>query len=328
MQLRTDPEESRTDKERMKKKLFSVILILAAAVLLCGCTAKQAEDMTGEVVPAVSYSYFELHLKLIEEAGGTSDATGVIVFTDGEEKVTADAADGVAVIGRMPCKSDIVCNIRKGGALIATCKLSFWTGYALAYYNNLDTVNVDMPGNVQALYMTLRISEDSSVDCESLSETGFDDAGSASSDFEGAVDEATAISAGLYGSRAISEGGVNLREAPSTDGAVLRKMNFADSVMLLDQGSPSEQGITWFKVKYDEYEGYISGEYLGRLYTVNSNGVNIRESASAESKSVYLVGEGTRVVAMDEGTEVEEYKWYQVRTRSGHSGYIRSDFLF
>ena len=309
------------------RKTLLLCAICIVFMFLSGCGASSVSEEQNTVIPVseTTYSYFTLNIKYIDETENAFSASDAEFILQDGTVLSGSLTDGSVNIEKFPAATDIQCSIRNGSDKAADFMLSFWTGYASEYYNNLNHISVDIPGNIGTLFLTVKIFGDGTVKCTAMSELEFDEA-EAGEDFEGAIDKNTAISAGLYGTRAVTETGVKLREDPSTESSVLRTMNFADIVMLMDQGSEQE-GMTWFQVKYDEYEGYIAGDYLGKLFTVNKNGVNVRKQPTSESESVNLVSSGARVVALDEGQDVNGEKWFKVVTRSGIKGYIRSDFL-
>ena len=118
-----------------------------------------------------------------------------------------------------------------------------------------------------------------------------------------------------------------MRSRPSSESSSIAKLNFGDALSLMNTGEEID-GVTWYKVQRDpETTGYVSGDFLGKKFIVNKNGVNIRKEPTADSGVVHMVGQGAVVIVMDEGTKDGDYKWYSIRTRDGLEGYIRNDFL-
>jgi len=123
----------------------------------------------------------------------------------------------------------------------------------------------------------------------------------------------------------ITGSSVRMRSDASTSSSVVATLSKGDSVSLL--GS-EEDG--WYKVSFSGKTGYVSADYITvdqddsftAAGVVNSDGVNIRSSASTDSSSVETVDQDTvvSVTGLVNG-------WYKVTCQYGTKGYIRSDFV-
>jgi len=118
-------------------------------------------------------------------------------------------------------------------------------------------------------------------------------------------------------------GDVNIRSEPSTDASVLMVIYTGSNVEVLEHNPAG-----WSKVQAGGTTGYIRSDYLkfpvgstpATFYT--TDGVNLREAESTDSKKLSSVRTGTSV----EMLEHNPAGWSKVRI-SGTTGYIRSDFL-
>lgn len=59
---------------------------------------------------------------------------------------------------------------------------------------------------------------------------------------------------------------VNLRQSPSTSAAIVIKIKVKSEVELIEKTND-----TWYKVKYDKYEGYMMSKYLKEQKTISQN---------------------------------------------------------
>ena len=205
--------------------------------------------------------------------------------------------------------------------------MSFWTGFELDHHNNLNTLSIDIPGNTSDVYLKAIVRNDTAkVTCEYASQYSFE--AEQEADAEALeLSEEEAAAAGLYGIKFAATTGLNLRARPTSESNSITKLNFGDALSLMNTGEDVD-GVTWYKVQKDpETVGYVSGEFLGKKFIVNKNGVNIRKEPTADSDVVHMVGEGSVVIVMDDGTKDGDYKWYSIVTRDGLKGYIRNDFL-
>lgn len=136
--------------------------------------------------------------------------------------------------------------------------------------------------------------------------------------FAFAADEAVGIGATTGSS-------LRMRAEASTSSAVVTTLDENVAVAILDNTSKD-----WFRISYNGKVGFVSADYLivdqdnvfesfGR---VNSDGVNVRATASTEGEILASVTKDTivSVTGFESG-------WYKVTCQYGTKGYIRSDFL-
>ena len=118
--------------------------------------------------------------------------------------------------------------------------------------------------------------------------------------------------------------GLRMREYPSTESAVLYKMEKGTTISILDE---VEDG--WYHVSFDGKTGYVSADYLKELSgdvkayaKVNGQGVNVRQAPSQYSDVKQVIDKGAyvTVTGYDNG-------FFAVKCKYGTVGYIRSDYL-
>ena len=118
-------------------------------------------------------------------------------------------------------------------------------------------------------------------------------------------------------------GSVNLRSEPSTNSGLVRAVDSGTEVEVLDHNPAG-----WSRVTVGGSAGFIRSDFLRFQIGDTSatfqttGGVNVRESASTESRVVSTVSAGASV----EVTEHNPAGWSRV-TINGTAGFIRSDFL-
>lgn len=117
---------------------------------------------------------------------------------------------------------------------------------------------------------------------------------------------------------------LRLRSEASTSSSIVSQLDKSVAVAILGK----QDG--WYNVSYDGKSGYVAADYViedrdGVFTTdgrVNSDGVNVRSSASADAGSIATVNTDTPVT-VDGFTD----GWYAVTCQYGTKGYIRSDFV-
>ena len=108
---------------------------------------------------------------------------------------------------------------------------------------------------------------------------------------------------------------VNLRQAPNTDSAIIKKYNKGNYIQLIGKMSNG-----WYKTN----EGYISGKYVKYLEgkVANCNKVNVRMLASKLSPSVKVVPAGTEFYVI-----VGQGEWFNVLLKDNTVGWIKKDYV-
>ena len=125
--------------------------------------------------------------------------------------------------------------------------------------------------------------------------------------------------------------GLNLREEPSTDGAIISSVKNGDTVTVLQKGND------WCRVSVDGEEGFMSTKYLrfssqtsssatGKIAVVNNprdtQVLNLRQSASLNAKVLEYYRNGVEVTILKAGTT-----WHKVQVEDGKVGYMMAKFL-
>ena len=316
----------------MKKILvFIIIIILLLTFAACGKSAdeksEQADAPADSVGVSSNQAMFTLHMLMTDEEGEPCIADTVTFQTADDQIYETTVTDGEFSIA-LPITQKMKGTLTAEKSRVGTFGLSIWNGYTLGYHNNLSFMSIDVPGNTSDLYLKVTVCKDvEKVYCTHASPAGYEEL-QQNIDLDGVeIDEETAVNAGLYGIRYAATTGLNLRSQPDAESSSIMKLNFGEQLNLMNSGE-EVNGTVWYKVLVDgEHEGYVSGEYIGKRYTITKNGVNIRTQPNTDGDVVNMIGAGSVVVAMDEGTQDGDHKWYFIKTRAGLEGYVRNDFM-
>jgi uncharacterized protein YraI len=154
--------------------------------------------------------------------------------------------------------------------------------------------------------------------------------------------------------------GLNLRDSPSLNGAILTGMPEGAAVEVLETGF-SGDGLEWAKIRYDGIEGYSAVTYLANpdsgeppvavpivepapvapvppatglmvgdraiVSGTNGDGVNVRSSPGTDSAVVSGLTEGSNVPILAGPTaDASGANWYQVESW-GTAGWVHGDYL-
>ena len=127
----------------------------------------------------------------------------------------------------------------------------------------------------------------------------------------------------------VESGNLNIRETPSTDGKLVGKLpkNAACEILEIVDG--------WAHITSGEVEGYVSAEYLftgpdavltakdlvKTVARVTTNGVNVRDGASLDSKVYTQVPEGEELEYLEDLGE-----WIKVSI-DGEDAYISAEYV-
>ena len=118
---------------------------------------------------------------------------------------------------------------------------------------------------------------------------------------------------------------LNLRAEPSTDSEIVAKLKFGDKVRC--QGENAE----WMKVSYEDQVGYLKTEYTSRTMVfewvketvyVDANKLNLRAEPSTAAEILVVMRSDDKLTRIGIGDG-----WSQVKTSSGKTGYVASDYL-
>lgn len=125
--------------------------------------------------------------------------------------------------------------------------------------------------------------------------------------------------------------GLNLREAPNTDGAIITSVKNGGTVTVL------QRGADWSRVSVDGKEGFMASRFLrfgsqstapatGKVAVVNNprdtQVLNLRQSASLDAKVLDYYRNGTKVTILKPGST-----WHKVQVEDGKIGYMMAKFL-
>ena len=126
--------------------------------------------------------------------------------------------------------------------------------------------------------------------------------------------------------------GLNLREEPSTKGAIITSVKNGQTVTVL------QKGAEWCRVLVNGEEGFMSTKYLrfgsqstgstatGKIAVVNNpkdtQVLNLRQSASLDAKVLDYYRNGVQVNILKAGTT-----WHKVQVEDGKIGYMMAKFL-
>lgn len=124
--------------------------------------------------------------------------------------------------------------------------------------------------------------------------------------------------------------GLNLREEPSMDGAIITSYKPGTEVSVM------QKGTTWSRVKVDGNEGFMASQYLnfaaavqpaaGKVALVNNpkdtQVLNLRQEASMDAKVLAYFRNGAKVTILKSGST-----WHKVQTEDGQVGYMMARYL-
>lgn len=124
--------------------------------------------------------------------------------------------------------------------------------------------------------------------------------------------------------------GLNLREEPSMDGAIITSYKPGTEVAVM------QKGTIWSRVKVDGNEGFMASQYLnfaaavqpsaGKVALVNNpkdtQVLNLRQEASLDAKVLAYFRNGAKVTILKSGST-----WHKVQTEDGQVGYMMARYL-
>ena len=126
--------------------------------------------------------------------------------------------------------------------------------------------------------------------------------------------------------------GLNLREEPGTDGAIITSVKNGATVTVL------QKGADWCRVSVGGEEGFMSTKFLrfgsqsssssttGKKAVVNNpretQVLNLRQSASLDAKVLDYYRNGVEVTILKAGST-----WHKVQVEDGKIGYMMAKFL-
>ena len=121
---------------------------------------------------------------------------------------------------------------------------------------------------------------------------------------------------------------LRLRNEDNTTSTILATASEGDTVVILE-----DAGNGWYKVDYNTVEGYMSGEYLTvsaqadvtigyGLGQTGGSTLNVRSGPGTTYSKVTTLSDGAvvSIVGIDNG-------WYKIKTSSGATGYVSSEYM-
>ena len=121
---------------------------------------------------------------------------------------------------------------------------------------------------------------------------------------------------------------LRLRNEANTTSTILATASEGDTVVILE-----DAGNGWYKVDYNTVEGYMSGEYLTvsaqadvtigyGLVQAGGSTLNVRSGPGTTYSKVTTLSDGAvvSIVGIDNG-------WYKIKTSSGATGYVSSEYM-
>lgn len=124
--------------------------------------------------------------------------------------------------------------------------------------------------------------------------------------------------------------GLNLREQPGMNGAIIMAVKNGQQVTVLQKSSP------WSRVKVGDKEGYVATQYL-RFAASNTTGsgttaivsnpkdtqvLNLRREPSLDAQVLSYYRNGTKVTILETSG-----KWVKVQVQDGKIGYMMKQYL-
>ena len=122
--------------------------------------------------------------------------------------------------------------------------------------------------------------------------------------------------------------GLNVREEPGMDGAILTSVKNGESITVTQKGSNGS------RVSVNGADGFVATEYLqfssasvtGRKAVVSNprdtQVLNLRQQPSLDAKVLHYYRNGAEVLILESGRE-----WHKVQTADGRIGYMMAKFL-
>ena len=121
---------------------------------------------------------------------------------------------------------------------------------------------------------------------------------------------------------------LRLRNEANTTSTILATASEGDTVVILE-----DAGNGWYKGYYHTVEGYLSGEYLTvsaqadvtigyGLVQAGGSTLNVRSGPGTTYSKVTTLSDGAvvSIVGIDNG-------WYKIKTSSGATGYVSSEYM-
>jgi N-acetylmuramoyl-L-alanine amidase len=141
----------------------------------------------------------------------------------------------------------------------------------------------------------------------------------------------------------VFDGPVNLRASAGTSANVAQSLP-QETLLTITGGPTSSGGYVWYQVQTaDSATGWVAADFLqavntpppptdggqtaGGRATVTDGPVNLRSAAGTGNAVVTVLQTGDTVDITGGPTSADGYSWYAVKTASGSTGWVASDFL-
>jgi uncharacterized protein YgiM (DUF1202 family) len=129
---------------------------------------------------------------------------------------------------------------------------------------------------------------------------------------------------------------LNLRDEASTTSSVVTILPLGTFGVVLD-GPITAEDYDWYLIEVDGLSGYVAGTHLadaasdgsfaiGDTVAVNTDALNLRDSATLSSSTVSVLSTGTTGTVVDGPVDADGYAWYQL-DMDGTTGWAVRDFL-
>ena len=138
---------------------------------------------------------------------------------------------------------------------------------------------------------------------------------------------------------------LNMRSGAGTNYSVVTTLTKNTAVTITGEAKDSN-GTTWYKITVGSKTGYVHSSYLtkkssdssdnnsssdsdvsGKTMKVAYDAVNVRSGAGTSKGVVCVVYQDETVTVTGQSKDSSGNTWYQIKTSSGKTGYIRSDLL-
>lgn len=140
---------------------------------------------------------------------------------------------------------------------------------------------------------------------------------------------------------------LNMRADAGTGSSVIKTLTKGTEVTITGEKKDSG-GTTWYKISVGGKTGYVHSSYLTKKDSNNASGsnssgntntgsgetmivaydaVNVRSGAGTSKGVVTVVHKGDKVTITGQDKDGSGNTWYQIKTSSGKTGYIRADLV-
>jgi uncharacterized protein YgiM (DUF1202 family) len=133
---------------------------------------------------------------------------------------------------------------------------------------------------------------------------------------------------------------LNFREDDSTEAEVIATLPEGTYGIIVDgpvAGTGDDADISWYEIEVDGVSGFVTDEFLADAAAegtfdadttvyVNTDSLNLRESASVDSEALTQLTRDTTATVLDGPSDADDYSWYELDV-DGTTGWAVRDFL-